>query len=726
MTSKMDEALSADVKAEIRDALDRIKRTTPGFRDRPSQRKLIAEAARTLSGFYGDRRILVAEAPTGTGKSIGYMLGAIPVAKALDKRIIISTGTVALQEQLVNRDIPTLQERSGLEFSFVLAKGRGRYACNRNLAELSGSDARQESLDLNDDVDVAAWPFNPSDEQRNLVYEMEASLKTDSWSGDLDEWGGTVDDDIRRLIVTSHGGCLGRSCPHIYKCGFHSARSDMKKADVIVANHDLVMSDMRLGGGAILPPQDESIYLFDEAHHLPDVALSHGAAETNMRMTVDSIGKMRKAFGEALGALKGEGNKAKDAADKFKDLSEELKVSLREASLYLESNFPDLKENKFRRKNEPEVWRFPNGQIPEGFDALSKNIAVPSGKLTDMMGTVLDAAREGLKKGLIDAPIANRVGKHLSFYRDRMEMVSKTWEMMTEEDSKGQPPTARWISRMPGNRRKAPGDLLASCSPTSAARKLRYSIWDQAAGVILASATLSAMGRFNHFAERAGLNMRDGTQYLRLPSPFDYQANGELVIPNMWSEPSRPEEHTSEVISLLNAQIAQDSGNLVLFSARKQMMEVAEQISDEIKGIVLVQGELSKTEILDRHKSAIDSGKGSVIFGLASFSEGVDLPGKLCEHVFIAKLPFSVPDSPVDATYSEWLQSIGRNPFMEISVPEACTKLVQACGRLIRTETDHGRIVLLDRRVVTKRYGNQILNSLPPFRRIIEPYQQSA
>jgi ATP-dependent DNA helicase DinG len=115
-----------------------------------------------------------------------------------------------------------------------------------------------------------------------------------------------------------------------------------------------------------------------------------------------------------------------------------------------------------------------------------------------------------------------------------------------------------------------------------------------------------------------------------------------------------------------------------------------------------------------------------VIFGLARFSEGVDLPGKLCEHVFIAKLPFAVPDSPVDATYSEWLQSVGRNPFMEISVPDACTKLVQACGRLIRTETDKGRIVLLDRRVVTKRYGNQMLNSLPPFRRVIEPIQQTA
>jgi ATP-dependent DNA helicase DinG len=194
----------------------------------------------------------------------------------------------------------------------------------------------------------------------------------------------------------------------------------------------------------------------------------------------------------------------------------------------------------------------------------------------------------------------------------------------------------------------------------------------------------------------------------------------------MWADPSKPDEHTAEVTELLNRQICLTGGNLVLFSARKQMMEVAENVDAEIKSILLIQGDMSKTEILDRHKEAIEKGVGSVIFGLASFSEGVDLPGKLCEHVFIAKLPFAVPDSPVDATYSEWLQSVGRNPFMEISVPDACTKLVQACGRLIRTETDKGRIVLLDRRVVTKRYGNQMLNSLPPFRRVIEPIQQTA
>jgi len=169
-----------------------------------------------------------------------------------------------------------------------------------------------------------------------------------------------------------------------------------------------------------------------------------------------------------------------------------------------------------------------------------------------------------------------------------------------------------------------------------------------------------------------------------------------------------------------------DQGTLVLFSARKQMMDVAEKITADIKAQLLVQGELSKNEILDAHRKRIKEGKGSVIFGLASFSEGVDLPGKLCEHVIIAKLPFAVPDSPIDATYSEWLESVGRNPFMEISVPDACTKLVQACGRLIRTESDRGRVTLLDKRIVTKRYGKQILDALPPFKRIYDPIRQSA
>jgi len=158
-------------------------------------------------------------------------------------------------------------------------------------------------------------------------------------------------------------------------------------------------------------------------------------------------------------------------------------------------------------------------------------------------------------------------------------------------------------------------------------------------------------------------------------------------------------------------------GSLVLFSSRRQMLEVFQGVDSGLRERILMQGDYSKQEILKRHREAIDQGSGSVIFGLASFAEGVDLPGDYCRHVVIAKIPFAVPDSPLEAALAEWVEAQGRNAFMEISVPDAALRLVQASGRLLRTEQDTGRVTLMDRRVLTRRYGRAILDSLPPFRR---------
>jgi ATP-dependent DNA helicase DinG len=162
-----------------------------------------------------------------------------------------------------------------------------------------------------------------------------------------------------------------------------------------------------------------------------------------------------------------------------------------------------------------------------------------------------------------------------------------------------------------------------------------------------------------------------------------------------------------------------NAGTLVLFSSKKQMLDVYEELPSEMQDKILLQGDASKQEMLVQHKQKIDQGEGSVLFGLASFAEGVDLPGNYCTHVIIAKLPFAVPDDPIEAALSEWIESRGGNAFMELTVPDASLKLIQACGRLLRTETDKGKISLLDRRIISKRYGKAILNSLPPFRQVI-------
>ena len=203
------------------------------------------------------------------------------------------------------------------------------------------------------------------------------------------------------------------------------------------------------------------------------------------------------------------------------------------------------------------------------------------------------------------------------------------------------------------------------------------------------------------------------------PSPFLHADAGVLRVPDLRADPRDAVAHTAAIIRELPTLVEGSRGTLVLFSSRKQMQEVFDGLEREWRKRVFIQGNLSKQETLNKHKARVDSGEASVLFGLASFAEGVDLPGAYCEHVVIAKIPFAVPDDPVEAALAEWIEARGGNPFMEISVPDASLKLVQACGRLLRTEQDRGTITLLDRRLVTQRYGKAILNALPPFRREI-------
>jgi ATP-dependent DNA helicase DinG len=203
-------------------------------------------------------------------------------------------------------------------------------------------------------------------------------------------------------------------------------------------------------------------------------------------------------------------------------------------------------------------------------------------------------------------------------------------------------------------------------------------------------------------------------RFKRVESPFD-PSRATFAIPTLQAEPSDADGHTAEIIEQLPQLVANDLGVLVLFSSRRQMEAVCEGLAGTLPHELLVQDTLSKNALLERHRANIDANRPSAIFGLASFAEGVDLPGAYCGHVVIAKLPFAVPDSPREAAHAELLESLGRNAFMEISVPDAALKLVQASGRLLRTESDSGRVTLLDRRLQTKRYGRAILDSLPRY-----------
>jgi ATP-dependent DNA helicase DinG len=273
------------------------------------------------------------------------------------------------------------------------------------------------------------------------------------------------------------------------------------------------------------------------------------------------------------------------------------------------------------------------------------------------------------------------------------------------------PPKARWITLLNSNGQFG-FDLR--CSPILAADILEEYLWSRAAGVIVTSATMTALNSFERFILHSGAPRE--ANYKIVASPFDY-ARAVFSVPAMDCDPGDVQAHTQTLIDQLPQLLDLTEGSLVLFSSRRQMLEVFQGVDARLRERILMQGDYSKQEILKRHREAIDRRCGSVIFGLASFAEGVDLPGDYCRHVVIAKIPFAVPDSPLEAALAEWVEAQGRNAFMEISVPDAALRLVQASGRLLRTEQDTGRVTLMDRRVLTRRYGRAILDSLPPFRR---------
>jgi ATP-dependent DNA helicase DinG len=295
---------------------------------------------------------------------------------------------------------------------------------------------------------------------------------------------------------------------------------------------------------------------------------------------------------------------------------------------------------------------------------------------------------------------------------NRTEAAAICCMNFSRPDPKGAPPKARWITFSEG---AGVAEITLSTSPVLAAEDLHEKLWSTCFAAILTSATLTALGSFDFLAQRCGLP--ESASYHRIASPFTYKEAAILRVPRKGFDPSNNAGHTEAMIALLPELLKSESGALVLFSSRRQMTDVLLGLPAVFRKGVLSQDDYPKQELLRLHKETIDKGGKSIIFGLASLAEGIDLPGNYCTHVVIAKIPFPVPNDPVDATLGEWVKSQGRNPFQEISVPEAALRLIQASGRLLRQESDTGTITILDERLLTRSYGRDILDSLPPYQR---------
>ncbi|UUY07923.1 ATP-dependent DNA helicase DinG [Pseudomonas sp. J452] len=712
--------LSPELKSQIQGAYSRFLEAK-SLKPRYGQRLMIAEIAKVLGAIQhndegqrdGEAAVVAVEAGTGTGKTVAYALASIPIAKAAGKRLVIATATVALQEQIVHKDLPDLLRNSGLNFSFALAKGRGRYLCLSKLdmllqdGEAQGATAQmfaEEGFRL--DVDESS---------QKLFTGMIEKLAGNRWDGDRDSWSEELDDAVWSRLSTDHSQCTNRHCPNFGQCAFYKAREGMTKVDVIVTNHDMVLADLALGGGAVLPDPRETLYVFDEGHHLPDKAIGHFAHFTRLRSTADWLGQVEKNLTKLLAQNPLPGDLGR-LIEKVPELARDLRTQQQFMFSACEQ-LADFKAGEDMEGRERPRHRFVGGLVPEHLRELGIELKKGFSQLTDVFTRLTELLKEAMDGEGAVGIASHQAEEWYPLFGSLLARAQGNWELwtaFTTEDPEDSPPMARWLTLAESG---ALFDIEVNASPILAAETLRRNLWNVAYGALVTSATLTALNSFDRFRMRAGLPKAAVTAVV--PSPFLHADAGVLKVPDLKADPRDAAAHTAAIIRDLASLVEGSRGTLVLFSSRKQMQDVFDGVDREWRKRVFIQGNLSKQETLNKHKARVDSGEESVLFGLASFAEGVDLPGAYCEHVVIAKIPFAVPDDPVEAALAEWIEARGGNPFMEIAVPDASLKLVQACGRLLRTEEDRGTITLLDRRVVTQRYGKAILNALPPFRREI-------
>ncbi|UUO22141.1 ATP-dependent DNA helicase DinG [Colwellia sp. M166] len=703
--------LSDKIKQVIRSSYKAIGENLTNFNPRKQQTFLIAEIAKTLAGDYDKvRKIITIEAGTGTGKSLAYALGSIPLALSRNKKVCIATATVALQEQLVDKDLPFLKKHSGLDFNFTLAKGRQRYVCRQKLALAVA----------NDDSPQAGFTFaeKPQASDIRTLNNMHKALNDNTWPGDIDAWPEPVNHHIWQQIQADKHSCLKHLSDHSH-CPFHKARETMEAADVLVVNHSLLLADLELGGGKILPSPEDTFYIIDEAHHLPKVTRDHSSANLTIKGAIDWLGKLQETGDKIAKLVKSNSaispsiKLADDCQDILLDMQKVLSLIDNNRSLYF--NQSANSHSQFQGQNQTLQYRFENGIIPQTLKNLAEDLTDSSKKCLAHLNKLYNLLMESVKDGDTQMYLAEPLLAESGFMIQRLENFNALWQMYAKTDNEKGAPMARWLEQIEGKR----SDYLISGSPIEVGFTLEDMLWSKCEGAVLCSATILALNSFDHFRRQAGLRNDDGSQYQKVDSPFDYQNNAQLVVPKMQYEPSA-DQFTDELIAKLPEQIKRGKATLVLFSSYWQMDKVVTALREKTKLSILVQGEQSRQKIIETHKALCDKKQDSIIFGTQSFSEGLDLPGDYLTNVIITKLPFSVPSSPVEEAQAEYITAKGGNPFMSISVPETSKKLIQATGRLLRNEKDYGVIILMDRRVVNKRYGKDLLNSLPPFKRVIE------
>lgn len=624
----------------------------PGFIQRSQQKQMIT---RTL-GLLTTKNLGLVEAPTGTGKSMGYLIPGIVTAVTEDKVLVISTATASLQDQLASKDIPLALkafESAGIHgIDVVIAKGRERYIC-------------PIKLDNFDILDMFA------SEDTKALEDITQAWKSEKWGGVRDDIPVQIQPKIWRKIANTSGSCKAQSCTSFDCCPYYKMQSEMKTARVIVTNHDYLLSMLSNTPGSIFSKSDKCLFIFDEAHHLSDKLLSAFARKMDLSHFLgDSIRHIT--------------NLAPVVASSIEFAAERIVGILRaceNAALTL--------------LGDTSMHRFTLGEVPEQFRALLDDLKSNLASLHDIVGQAKEALSSAPSKGVATDLTLGYIGQLVA---DVTESVLCIEEFTNNEQ------IARWISR-------SRTGVELRCSPFDGAQKARKHLWPTVKTGLLTSATFTSAGNFAPIQRTLGLPA-ETTPTLRLESPFNY-ARAKLVVPQNCLEATHP-QHPKSISDFLQnhaIQAYEHQGILVYFTNKKLMLDCFDSIPPLQQRYILMQGIWQPWSMLAEHKKRIDAGERSIIFGLDSVGEGIDLPGRYCTRVIMTRLPFPSPDDPVLSTHAEVLKNKGKDPFNILIMPKAGLKFAQVAGRLMRRESDYGDFFVLDKRMLTKKYGQQLLKS---------------